>query len=172
MRIPVALIFTLLVAMNGISQAAEEFKSEAGKFSLTVPAPMNEKTQEVETGAGKITVHMYLSEIASGAYLAFYSDYPAEAVKQVGAKSILDNARDGAANNIKGKVTREKEVELDGHPGREFDVEAKLNGADVKITARLFLVDNRLYMVYVAYKVEQGSAEEIDKFLNSFKLLK
>jgi hypothetical protein len=59
---------------------------------------------------------------------------------------------------------------LDGHPGREFEVNDPGKG---EIRTRLYVVNGRLYVL--AAQTRGGNplpAGDAEKFLNSFKLMK
>ena len=65
------------------------------------------------------------------------------------------------------KLTSEEKVSLDGNPGRSFSADAGANG---RLKARIYLVKNRLYQVFVGGSQDKVSDADAQKFLDSFKL--
>jgi hypothetical protein len=172
----VIVVMALLLAMGvmGCSPApkSQEFKSEAGKFSVMTPVALKEQTQTMDMKVGKIVSHMFLGNFGGIGYGVGYSDYPEEAVRKSDPEKILDGARNGAVSNVNGKLVMETKITLEGNPGRELIVDAKsTQGEDLTIKSRLFLVKNRLYVVMAAAKKGKVAFSELDKFLQSFKLI-
>ena len=93
-------------------------------------------------------------------------------------EDLLNRARDGALQNVSGKVTSEKPLTMNGHPGKEFSGDGVSPEADssgkhqeATFTARVFWVPPRLYQVlYVRPKTTSAPSENGQKFLDSFQL--
>lgn len=176
MRKSIILLTTLMLACCLASCSApptiKEFKSEAGRFSVMTPAPLQETAQPVETQGGKIDLHLFTGQQDDIAYVVGYCDYSPELAKPDNAEKMLDGARDGAVGNTHGKLTSETTITLAGHPGREIVIEAA--GEDrppMTIKGHLFMVKNRLYQVTVVAPRSRAGDKAIDDFLQSFKLL-
>lgn len=159
----------LLVFLVGCQQATwEEFRSSEGKFSVLMPGRPTKQIRSVKTPSGALDAHMFLVEQGNVAYMVAYSDYPAIVIQDRPAKLILDGARSGAVRNAQGKLVGESQISLDGHQGRELDIETTEGKTVIK--ARIVLVGHRLYQVMVLTRKEQASSEEVKKFLDSFTL--
>ena len=175
-RKPVIVLMALLLAICVMActpaPKPQEFKSEAGRFSVMAPVVLKETTQTQETAAGKVVCHLYLGNLGGLGYGVAYSDYPEEGVRKSDPEKILDGGRNGAVSNVNGKLVIETKIALEGNPGRELVIDAKdASQGDLTIKARLFLVGNRLYVVMAAAKKGQVGFKEMDQFLQSFKLL-
>jgi hypothetical protein len=150
----------------------KEFKSEAGRFSVMTPAPLQEAVQPVETQGGKIDLHLFSAQQDDIAYFVAYCDYAPELARPDNAEKMLDGARDGAVGNSHGKLTSETNISLAGHPGREVVITAASEDRPpVTIKGRLFMVQNRLYQITVVAPRSQAGDKAVDDFLQSFKLL-
>ena len=86
---------------------------------------------------------------------------------------VLEGARDGAMANVNGTVEKDFSVFLDSglpkkkYPGREFDGSTT---SGLKLAARLFLVDDRLYQLISVSPKATFNAADFKKFADSFKL--
>ncbi len=94
--------------------------------------------------------------------------YSAETLKDwfSDAKKNLDEAVDKAARFAEGKVTAQKEVQLNGSPGREFEIK----GGNGSITiGRAYWIKDALYELTVECQAPPNRSE-IDKFLTSLQV--
>ena len=167
-------VFPILMAVVVLTAAcnkkAQVFRSESGGFSVMIPGKPDESTRKLDTPRGKIDLHLFTAQKSNRAYIVSYSDYPDEMVKQNSPEKILDGSRDGQVRSM-GKLILEKNISLDGNPGRELVVEGKTSdGHDASSKTRIFLVGNRLYQVIFAAPKGEASSSEMDDFLESFKL--
>ncbi len=145
-----------------------EFVGPDGDFSVQMPAEPQEQVEEYETDSGKITVHMFGATVGGMDYITAYSDYPAEIVAAKGAQGILNDARDGAVTNTKGELVSEQAIEMNGNPGMFLQVGSP-DGKGLA-QAKLFLVGNRLFQIFVAGPKENAESEDVQFYLNSFTL--
>lgn len=161
------------LGLCAVASSQAEWKtltSKAGRFTMMMPGEAKEQTQDVPTPVGKITMTMYILEVGGTAYFATFNDYPAELIQKSEAETLLNGARDGAVGNVKGKLTSEKKITIDTHPGRDISFEAL--GGQFVARSRIYLVKERLYQVMVLAPKDNGLPKDIDKFLDSFKLTK
>jgi hypothetical protein len=158
-----------LLALIGCQQATwEKFSSSEGAFSVLMPGTPTQQVRTAKTSSGSIDAHMFLVEHRDVAYIVAYSDYPNPMIQERTPKLILDGARDGAVANLQGKLVGESIISLDGHQGRELQIESP--DGKVTVTARIFLVDRRLYQVMVLTPQGKDSSEDVRKFFDSFRL--
>lgn len=152
--------------------AGVPFESKEGKFSAVFPSAPEASTLPTPTALGNIDQKMFSVSKGDAFFAASFADYPAEAMKGQDLKKILDGARDGAAQNIQGKVTSESEIKIGAHTGRDVRIEATVQGISVVANIRFYLVENRLYQMLVVRPGAAGvSDDEVKQFLDSFKLL-
>lgn len=165
------LAMIVLVSIACKASAPEEFSDQNGKFSVMTPVSLKETVQAVDTAVGSVDIHLFIGEKGNSAYMVGYSDYPAEIIEQSDPAAMLDGARDGAVSNISGTLISETAITLDGNPGRELVITAKVDDSDADVKARIYMVGNRLYQVLVIGVKGEVTPEDADAFLQSFKLL-
>ena len=150
--------------------------STDGRFVVTFPPGFGEpqlSAHSVDSPVGKLTFSMYIAENSSGACFASYNDYPPEVIEQGDPKVMLDGARDGALRNINGKLIKEDEITLEGHPGRAISFSGSKEGKSFFGRADIFLVNPRLYQVMsLAYSQSDLETPAIRDFFKSFRLKK
>jgi len=152
----------------------QEYRSQAGRYSILMPDKPKEQTQTVNSAAGSLDMHIASFEDRSGAYLVIYVDYPADMIHSGQEKDVLDGAMQGAVANVDGKLTRQQDFPLGKVPGREVEFDAPAKGAQpaTHIKVRYFLTNDRLYQVMVVAQQNPGLPTDAQKFLDSFKLSK
>jgi len=164
------LLVTMLLASCTPKANWQEFQGPEGDFTIQLPGTPKEEVQVVNSQAGEIKVHLFNVPLGNFAYVVAYSDYPADLVTSMGAEDLLNGARDGAVSNTGGKLLDESPVEIDGFPGRFLKVQSP-DGSGIA-QARMYMVGNRLYQIFVASPKADQDSEDIQSYLESFKLLK
>jgi hypothetical protein len=169
------LLFCLVVFTAGCAATPaepREFRSESGGFSILVPAAMEENTQDVVNADGKLVLHGFVGGSETKRYIVGYVDYPEEAVTTLGADALLARSRADLIGSEGASVLSEKKTSLDGHPGLEisFDTGVDTN-PQLTIKARIYLAGSRLYQVMVVVPKSDVNTEDINNFLESFRLL-
>lgn len=150
----------------------EDFSSEAGQFSISTPAPLEETQQSVDTPVGPINIHTFTAEQDDAAYVVAYSDYPAAMVEQTNPDELLDSSRDGAIANLGGTLIDEETIDIEGNPGRSLIIGTDVNDNQAAtINSRIYLVDNRLYQILVVSPDDNDIEETSETFLESFSLM-
>ncbi len=161
------LISVLLAACGGASPV---FTSDAGKFSVAISGGFTQNVQSVDTMAGKIDQHTFLSTIGKITYMVAYSDYPQDVVKKDPQK-VLDLAESGAVTNVNGVLLKSTKITLDNNPGYEMLIEsADQNNQKMTTKIHMFLVGVRLYQVLAIANTGDADFTVIDPFLQSFKV--
>ena len=137
--------------------------STAGRFSILMPAEPNVEEEPVDTAAGKLINHIFLVQKGSATFYISYADYPQN---DADPQRVLDGVRDGGINSIKGTLVSEKTITHKSYPGREFQVSTQ----GELYMSRIFLINNRLYLMFVVAPVGQLTDAEVNRFLTSFDL--
>ena len=167
--LPVLLVAgTLLVGCGGTTWT--EFTSAEGAFSVLMPGTPAEQTQAQDTDLGPIDVHMYTFEGGDVAYLIGYNVFPAAVIDASTPAAILDGARDGQVETVKGTLVNESEITLGTYPGRDLEIQVEGSDGASSLRTRLFMVGDRLYQLVVAGPKGQSTSPDTIKFLDSFKL--
>lgn len=160
----------LLIALLCACATKWETVSENG-FTAQMPGTPQKQTQSVDTAVGSVAFNTYSVQNGSEAFIVGYNDFPdSPAIRSADPEGLLDKARDGAVQNVNGKVTSEKAVTMNGHPGKEFSGEST-TPQEATFTARVYWVAPRLYQVlYIRPKTASAPSENGQKFLDSFQL--
>ena len=169
-------ISTLLLVSCGPALSQEpdwkEFASKEGGFKVLMLGAPRAEEQQVRSPAGPLVNRLFVTQTAKEevVYLVSYAEYPEDALKQFSPEQILEAARTGTVENLKGKLASDQKITLaQKHAGREFVVEIP-NAAQYK--ARIYMVDRRLYqVVMVTASKELATSKEAQKFFDSFTLL-
>src|SRR5688572_8775149 len=140
--------------------------SREGGFSISMPGTPREQTIPTSTPDGQVISKLVSAQADGIVCLVVYTDLPIVATDQAEVSALIDNARDGLLLQPGSKITAERPVSIDGHTGKEFQAES----AGKVLTARIFLVKDRMYQV--AISVPKGTpAGAAEAFLSSFKLV-
>ena len=144
----------------------ERFSAAHGEFSLQFPGKVTLEANQPAT-AGGATFHLMGTQTIDGDYYGLgYAEV--EGLESKSATDILNSARDGAIKNVQGSLIDEKQVMVQGFPGREIRAHARKNSF---LDARLLLVKNQLYMLIVASGGGRTRDDKnIRRFFDSFEL--
>lgn len=167
----------LALAFPLAAEAAEwrAFTSPAGGFSVFLPGAPTFSRQTRRTAVGLIEENYYRLDSAEARYSVEYQDLPGLAVFFASAGKIYNETRFGVLEKYRGKEIGYREIEFAGHPGRElvFEMPAPGGGRGIWIEkARFLLAGGRLYVLEAGVPETKGETAGIDRFLDSFRLLK
>lgn len=143
----------------------KEFTSKEGGFSVLMPKQPVKRKQTAPSDAGPINVYMFTVNMGVVDYGVMYHDIQG---KVTDPESSLDAARDGAVKSARGVLMTEKEISLDGNPGREIRIKARDN---IIYTARIYLVRQRFYQTMVTVPEGVDVTRAARRFMDSFKLM-
>ena len=111
----------------------------------------------------------YMHEASlSEAYMVAYSDYPASAVKDSNTDEMLENAMGGFVGQLGITIEKQEKITMGDAKGISF----KGTGNGVFTVMKDYLVDNRLYQIGILRSDRYPTDEEVNNFINSFKLVK
>src|SRR5262249_18434257 len=148
--------------------------SPEGRYRVLFSGTPKVQEKTVLTPLGPITAKIAITEDWSRtARMVMYADYPAQLVQFGNRDAMLDGACQGMVTEARLNALSQVTIALHGHPGREVNFESQPGRPGPKIAgrARIYLVGNRLYQVFVAGRTGQLAPETVDGFLNSFALL-
>ena len=139
-------------------------------FSVQMPGKPEKSEQSTPSAAGPLPIVLYTLSHGYEGYIVGYSEYP-DIVFQTDEETLLDGARDGAIENVKGQVTTERKITVAGHTGRE--IIGTSPSSNIGFTARVFLAKPRMYMlVYTQYDQSKPISDHGLTFLDSFQITK
>jgi hypothetical protein len=152
------------------SSGSWETISDSG-FSISMPGKPAKSDSTVPSAAGPLPLRMYTLSKGYEGYFTGYSEYPDIVFTASEPEEILNGAQQGAISNIKGEVTSQRSITIDGHPGRE--IVGTSPEQNIGFTARVYLAKPRIYMVvYTQYDKSKPVSADGKKYLDSFKLTK
>src|SRR5262245_57300621 len=100
----------------------QEFSSQEGQFSALMPGVPEAKTQNLRDT--QFVRHMFTANHDSSSFMASYF---VSGKATVPADTLLDRARNGSIQNIRGHLISKKKIPIDGYPGRAFNSTARGN---------------------------------------------
>jgi hypothetical protein len=169
------ILFALLCACLAFTFEWETVKE--GGFTAQMPGTPTREVVSVDTKAGKLDITILTVTKGDEVFIIGYNDIPASVAADANPKTILDNARDGAVRKVNGKVTSEREISIEGYPGKEFTGDGfspSKNGEksdEGTFTERVYWVNPRLYQVLNVRPKGSALDDDAQKFLDSFKLV-
>ena len=174
MRMKLLAVFCVLTSTTlayGLQIESEwvKFTSPEGQFSLLLPH--QPKLEVVHDPTNDKLVHNRFNEFEEG--YGFVIEYFDE-VKTSDPERDLDRIRDGILEAVKGKLISENKISLNGHPGRELELDVTAsNGVKISTTIRTYLVGSKLYSMSYIWRqdIEAAQAAKIGaRFFSSIKL--
>lgn len=162
---------TTNVPNKASNQAAQwkTFASDDKRFTVQFPAEPHRETDIVNTPSGRVELIQYMSKNEDILYAVMYGDYPGNALVGMSSDQLLDNARNGAVENIQGKLLSELIILKGNYPGREITVKVE---PSTVLTAQIILKDNRVYQVMVVTPSDKLFVSQRREFFNSFEILR
>jgi hypothetical protein len=155
------------------------FESKAFSFKATFPSKPTEKTKVVNSAQGDLTISMF-EFIAPKTetepvlvYIVSHVEYPVSTINSNDKEKLKEFYRkvvDGMVTKVNGKLIKETIINLDGFEGVEARVEMKDGLEFVKL--RIFLVGSKMYTVEASTETKNEFNGSINKFLDSFRLIK
>jgi len=145
------------------------FVSSDKSFTVEFPTEPSRGCDIVNTPNGKVKLIEYMSKSKGILYAVMYGDYPGSALSGLTSEQMLDNARNGAIENVQGKLLSEISISKNGYPGREITVKAEPN---MVLTAQIILKDNRFYQLVVITPSDKLFTSQRKEFFDSFKILR
>lgn len=161
------------------------YTSDAGRFDVMFPVPISLHEQKLtysldlhpyqQLSGSSLDCHQLAAKDYGAVWMVIYCDYPPEALADLTADQILDDARESAFFVDRApRFIDEAEITAEnGAPGRIFHYELPSN-QDVQVmdtyTARAYLDGSRLYWIgaWVTSENQGYRLSLIDPFLDSF----
>jgi hypothetical protein len=148
-----------------------EYSSQEGRFKVLMPAQPTVETKIPPGGQGQGAIHkaFVFRDNKRELFQVLYLDFPETSVSNLGPDKLVDILASGVASDAKGTIQERRMVALGEAPGAEVKVSVPNTGV---ITARVFLSGGRGYQVIVAMPSAKASSGDVQRFLDSFQLLK
>lgn len=151
---------------------AGPFVSPEGRFSIALPTVTSGvKPLSVDTAVGKMQGEASSWKMKEGNFTVGYVDASQAIDDTVTTAKIFASIRDGLASlasSRNGKITAEKQIEIDKHPM----LEVKLELPQAVFWQRCYVASSRLYQIVLIVRPEQLADEAVAlKVLDTFKIL-
>ena len=166
----------VVAAVSGIAAADEpgaaswtHFRSDEGRFEVTLPRSPVRETISRDTWLGAVTESKYSAERDGTVFAVEHHDLPRAAATLVPAGAILRRARNGILADEDGRELAWKDCTLAGREARELTYEVPGDPPYVEKLV-LLLVGSRLYIVG-AGSSETDPRDHHTAFFDSFHLL-
>jgi hypothetical protein len=151
------------------SSGWKRFVPNDNRFAIHFPTQPSRKSEIVNTPDGKVELIQYMSKKGDVLYAVMYGDYPIKALSGITSEQLLDNARNGAAENVQGRILSEIVISKESCPGREFTIKVEPN---TRVTSQIVLKDNRIYQIVVVTPSDKLFTSERRQFFDSFDILR
>ncbi len=160
-------------ACSSFTTSWQDYSSTAGKYSISMPGVPKEETKQLPGLTGKqLDMEVAQLDLGKEAFMVAFIQFPGDKKLPVPIQTLMSSAIKGAVtSSIKGKVSDEKETEVNGVSCREFKATGKYKSKDASMAGKFCFSDNRLYQV-LAMGENTGKPfdEKATQFLTSFKL--
>lgn len=167
----------IVATVNVNAQDWIDYKSEDLAFIAKFPNEPERSAQDVESAIGTLKIHMAMytppvnSNDENQVYSVIRSDYPKsyfEDADEASNNDVLDGAVEGAVSNVQGELVFDDKITFNGFPGRNFKIE--IDGGFIYM--KTFLVENKMFIAQVLCLTDKDNNDNINRFLNSFDILK
>lgn len=163
----VAVGTVLLTPVVAAAQTWSEYRPAGGGYRIEMPATPTVSTEPINLEDGRtVAMTQALVELSDVAYLATYTDYPADIGRASSPAAILARARDGSAEG--GKLRSDKALSIGGHTAREYVIVDK--DGNVLVT-RSAWANNRLFQIIVVGDKDIKRRPDTRRFLDSFNVV-
>lgn len=156
-----------------------KFESKDGSFTMSAPAEPEYLSKEITTTIGAMELHSYMvaptyaDENPNLMYLIEYYDFPEGTFPEdsVELKQFFyDQTAEATSYEVGGTLSYSSKSTIDGIEGMLYRCQYK-NGTYV-MKSRMFFVGDRFYHIKVYAEKEVSLNDEMDWYLDSFKLMK
>ncbi len=145
-----------------------EFSQPEYGFAVRLPGEPYKNRVKVNPNDSRLDLHLWMARGEGGLiYQAAFQQLLAAPNDEASVKILLDSFRDGMASGAEAKVINEKQISLDGNPGREF----AMRDSDTNGVARIYLVGSRIYLLNILNTSGNISSKIANEYFASFKAL-
>ena len=180
------LVAACVIALGVIATACNptfnwrEFRSADG-FAVVLPGRPQTVSREVRLPDGVVQMSMTSTGIGATLFAVGAAQLPSGLSSEApGRERTVTYLRDALVRNVNGRIINSSAASLSVPPGDSRKVLAAeaieaagrdSGGRAVRLTARLFIVDDRLYQVIALSAEGEVPPDAIETFFTSFRLL-
>ncbi len=151
-----AIAFTMMIlSMIFLGSCADK----TPKFTADWPEPPDYEK--------KGFAHLYTVDKDDSGYLVTMIEFDKNKVKESGQMKFLEDHQNSLKRNwAVNKVHNRKDIKYGDNPGLEYEILSSM----MKMKARTYMIENRLYSIAVVVKPNKDWPEDADRFIQSFKV--
>jgi hypothetical protein len=145
----------------------DRFTSEEGRFSVLMPGvPEPDEVTTTPSEHGPYTTHMIILRQPRNVFLIGWVDY--DPGFNFNRQAELEMNRDLFVKGVKATLLTSKALTIDGYPVIEFTAE----NPQRTFTSRVYMVGRRPYQIVIGSPKGENDSVNINRFLNSFKVIR
>jgi hypothetical protein len=165
----IAVVLALALVACGRSESWTTVTAGDGTFRVEMPGGAEHARKALGTPVGQAPIEMWVQQDGQRAFVAGFTEYPDAVREHFDPERLLDSARDGAVERVRGKLLRDDPHELAGVKGRRIEIAAE--GGSVRVRGDFYVQGRRLYQVLATTAPKDAESPDIERFLGSFVLL-
>jgi hypothetical protein len=143
--------------------------ADDGSFRAELPGEPRRVSNRFDTAAGPAPIEMWVRQDGERAFIVGYTEYPERLRTVVSDEELLTSARDGAVERVRGRLLIDQPKEQAGAQGRRIEIDAE--DGQARVRGDLFVSGRRLYQVFATVEPTAIESVEVQRFLDSFRLL-
>ncbi|HOX44302.1 MAG TPA: hypothetical protein PK668_11935 [Myxococcota bacterium] len=148
----------------------KEFAPQQAGFKLRFPRLPERAEKRDDTPDGQ-TIHVVFVSLApehDGAYSLTVTEYPQALVDRTPDARFFEDATWTLVHNMVGKILSQKDLDLQGRKGKEFELVGAGPLGRTRYYARVFRAGTRGYQLFAAFPEGKEKADLVRLFLDSF----
>jgi hypothetical protein len=167
--VALTLLLLLAVACEKPEGVWVTLTAEDGSFRAELPGEPRRVSNRFDTAAGPAPIEMWVREEGERVFMVGYTEYPEKLRTVVSDEELLTSARDGAVERVRGRLLVDQAKQQGGTPGRRIEIDAE--DGQARVRGDLFVSGRRLYQVFATVEPTAIESAEVQRFLDSFRLL-
>jgi len=156
-------VLAAMCFLPAVGAVAFDFRDEVGRFSVNFPIEPTLDKQEGSSASGPHVHYTWEVDEEGRHFSVTYTEYLRAPVKNYD-KNVM-----GLLAATKGKLLRQSKIDMGDLDGREIYTLLPDNSV---LRQRLFQVGNRLYQAVYAGPFGTESREDVETFMQSFRILR
>jgi WD40 repeat protein len=164
------LVKNVLFGPGQIAESAwQEFSPPGARCKLLLPGTPQTQTQVIPGTAIQSRHHQVVLKNPNCVFGVAHFRMPPQEMGRLTLEERFEGARQGMLANTPGATfVSQREIKLDGHPGREIVMQMERRG---KMTARLYVVGPDFYILLAGGDGFEPTTPDVVKFFDSFQLV-
>jgi hypothetical protein len=163
------LLFSAATAY-GIQAEPEWVKFTAPKGLFSLQSPHEPKVEEPPDGKPEEPPHSRFNDFGDG--YGFVIEY-FEGLTIGDPEKYLAATSEGVVKTVKGTLTGQDKITLDGYPGREVSLSITANGTDLLVRTRIYIVGTSMFSLSYIWRKDGDPAVRAkmgERYFSSVKI--